>query len=304
MDTALARPESKVDAVEASEDETSSLGTDCSRGGCTGTSRICWLCLAACCLWHTDEAAELAPAQVSALRAEIEAYVAKVDLQGDLHQFELYFRFLETLLSDLSVPQLMLTVPPLEHVLDTGRVKSSGSGLWLEFGVATGQSIQMIARYGRRSSQDGPIKTVIGFDSFDGLPSAWSNHAKGTFARTSSAPPPLPPDCTNVTFVQGLFADSLPAFVKTLDPYPHTRVDLLHIDCDLYESTSTVLSLLSPWLHPGCAIVFDELVNYPGYEAHEARAFFEFLHRRSDLSYRCLGWRYLTAAVELTAAAS
>ena len=148
MDTALARPESKVDAVEASEDEASSLGTDCSRGGCTGTSRICWLCLAACCLWHTDEAAELAPAQVSALRAETEACVAKLDLQGDLHQFELYFRFLETLLSDLSVPQLMLTVPPLEHLLDTGRVKSSGSGLWLEFGVATGQSIQMIARYG------------------------------------------------------------------------------------------------------------------------------------------------------------
>ena len=55
-------------------------------------------------LWHTDEAAELAPAQLSVLRAETEAYVAKVDLQGDLHQFELYFRFLETLLSDLSVP--------------------------------------------------------------------------------------------------------------------------------------------------------------------------------------------------------
>ena len=92
------------------------------------------LCLAACCLWHTDEAAELAPAQVSALRAETEAWVAKLDLQGDLHQFELYFRFLETLLSDLSVPQLMLTVLPLENLLDTGRVKSSGSGLWLSSG--------------------------------------------------------------------------------------------------------------------------------------------------------------------------
>ena len=126
MDTALARPESKVDAVEASEDETSSLGTDCSRDGCTGTSRICWLCLAACCLWHTDEVAELAPAQVSALRAETEAWVAKLDLQGDLHQFELYFRFLETLLSDLSVPQLMLTVPPLEQrIRPLARVRGS-----------------------------------------------------------------------------------------------------------------------------------------------------------------------------------
>ena len=89
----------------------------------------------------------LPPSQVSALPAETEASVAKLDLQGDSHQFELYFRFLETLLSDLSVPQLMLTVPPLEHVLDTGRVKSSGSGLWLEFRVATGQNIRMIARW-------------------------------------------------------------------------------------------------------------------------------------------------------------
>ena len=93
----------------------------------------------------------------------------------------------------------------------------------------------MIARYGRRSSQDGPIKAVIGFDSFDGLLSAWSNHAKGTFARTNSAPPPLPLDCTNVTFVQGLFADSLPAFAIAIasswstfhrgrSPYSETHV--------------------------------------------------------------------------------
>ena len=36
------------------------------------------LCLAACCLWHTDEAAKLAPAQVSALCRQIEAHVAKL----------------------------------------------------------------------------------------------------------------------------------------------------------------------------------------------------------------------------------
>ena len=83
MDVALARPESKADTVEDSEDE--------AEADAQAHRASAGLCLAACCLWHTDEAAELSPAQVSALRAETEAYVAKVDLQGDLHQFELYF---------------------------------------------------------------------------------------------------------------------------------------------------------------------------------------------------------------------
>ena len=83
MDTALARPESKADTVEDSEDE--------AEADAQAHRASAGLCLAACCLWHTDEAAELAPAQVSALRAEIEACVAKFHLQGDVHQFKLHF---------------------------------------------------------------------------------------------------------------------------------------------------------------------------------------------------------------------
>ena len=82
MDTALARPESKVDAVEASEDKPLLSAPIAAEADAQAHRASAGLCLAACCLWHTDEAAELAPAQVSALRAETEAYVAKLD-----HQF-------------------------------------------------------------------------------------------------------------------------------------------------------------------------------------------------------------------------
>jgi hypothetical protein len=50
-----------------------------------------------------------------------------------------------------------------------------------------------------------------------------------------------------------------------------------------------VLELLSDRIIPGTVIVFDELLNYNGYERHEMRALFEFLERRSELAVRWLG---------------
>jgi hypothetical protein len=53
-------------------------------------------------------------------------------------------------------------------------------------------------------------------------------------------------------------------------------VAFVHIDCDLYSSTSFVLSTLAPRLD-GATVAFDELLELPEYEAHEGRAFAEFL---------------------------
>lgn len=55
----------------------------------------------------------------------------------------------------------------------------------------------------------------------------------------------------------------------------------MHIDCDLYGSTRTVLAEAAPWLVPGTVIVFDDLLGYPGYEQHELRAFEEFAGARN-----------------------
>ena len=54
--------------------------------------------------------------------------------------------------------------------------------------------------------------------------------------------------------------------------YPHR-----HIDCDIYSSTRDALSMLADRLAPGALLLFDELVNYPGWREHEAKALWEFL---------------------------
>ncbi len=153
----------------------------------------------------------------------------------------------------------------LEHALS---VAPTG-GMALEFGVYTGTTLKIIAS--RRAAG------VYGFDSFDGLPENWRvGFDSGTFGMDA------PPQVAGAELVVGLFDRSLPAFLA-VHPGP---VDVLHIDADLYSSAATVLCHVGPRLRPGSVVVFDEFFNYPGWEAHEARAWAEYAatHR--------LGFRY------------
>ncbi len=136
-------------------------------------------------------------------------------------------------------------------------------GLVLEFGVYRGDSLRQIARATERE--------VHGFDSFEGLPEDWSWFQKrGRFSLDGRAPAFAEP---NVRIHKGWFDAVLPGFLAE-----HTQpVRLLHIDCDLYRSTQTVLQLLADRIVPGTVIVFDEYLNYPGWEQHEFRAFQEFI---------------------------
>ena len=53
----------------------------------------------------------------------------------------------------------------------------------------------------------------------------------------------------------------------------------VHIDADLYSSADFVLRRLESRLRPGTVIVFDEFFNFPGWQAHEYRAWTEFVER-------------------------
>lgn len=142
----------------------------------------------------------------------------------------------------------------LKHVLSL-----NPQGHAAEFGVYTGATLRMIADH----------MPVTGFDSFDGLPEDWrEGFEKGRFA----CPVPAVP---NADIVVGLFADTLP------DWTPPDQLGLVHIDCDLYSSTKTVLDHLERFLTPGCFIVFDEFHGYPGAGPHvgEWRAWREFVLR-------------------------
>jgi methyltransferase family protein len=135
-------------------------------------------------------------------------------------------------------------------------------GLFLEFGVATGQTISQIAELSQAH--------VFGFDSFEGLPEPWrTGFPKGCF---SGEIPRVP---ANVSIVEGWFSETLPKFTQEHDE----PVAFLHVDCDLYSSTKCIFDLLHPRIGPGCVIVFDEYFNYPGWQNHEHKAFMELVDR-------------------------
>jgi Macrocin-O-methyltransferase (TylF) len=135
-------------------------------------------------------------------------------------------------------------------------------GLFLEFGVNDGTTIRHI-------SSKAPNQKVFGFDSFEGLPESWSGAPIGHFAQ-----PKLPEVGPNVELVKGWFDRSLPPFLDGISDQP---VAFLHVDCDLYSSTQTVLAQLRNNIVSGTIIVFDEYFNYPDWRQHEHRAFQEFV---------------------------
>jgi hypothetical protein len=161
-------------------------------------------------------------------------------------------------------------------VLEAGLGAATVDGLVMEFGVFHGRSLRLLAA-------DSPGR-VHGFDSFEGLPEAWSE-AEG--AGSYSTGGRLPRVAANVELHAGWFEDSLPPFLAT-HPGP---VRLAHVDCDLYSSTRVVLDALAPRFVPGSVLVFDDLLGYPGYEAHELRALDEFAS--------ATGWRYRVLAAAL-----
>ncbi len=141
------------------------------------------------------------------------------------------------------------------------------AGLFLEFGVAGGNSIRQIAA--RTKAQ------VHGFDSFEGLPEDWTGHLerRGAFSQKQQ----LPEVPSNVKLHVGWFDKTLPGFLAA-HPGP---ISLLHIDCDLYGGTKIILDLAGDRLVPGSVVMFDEYFNYPSWRHHEYKAWQEFVSARN-----------------------
>ncbi len=148
-------------------------------------------------------------------------------------------------------------------------------GLVLEFGVEKGASLRHLA-----GLRGGPVH---GFDSFEGLPGDWSGtkEAAGAFTLKGQLPK-VPP---NAELHVGWFDKTLPKFLGAQEG----NCALIHIDCDIYVSTAVVFAQLRDRIKPGTVIVFDEYFNYPGWRAHEYKAFQEFI-AASGMAYRYLGF--------------
>jgi hypothetical protein len=166
-------------------------------------------------------------------------------------------------------------------LLDCAVEAAARSGLFLEFGVHTGKSINYIAE---RTAQ-----TVHGFDSFDGLPEFWRDgYPQGKFAlapKSEDSTRNLPKVRSNVELHVGWFKDTLQPFVAK---HPG-KVSFIHVDCDLYSSAQTIFRELGEQIGSGTVLVFDEYFNFPFWQEYEHKAFREFLQERS-LSYEPLGY--------------
>lgn len=168
---------------------------------------------------------------------------------------------------------------PLDHAL---RLPALPPGVLVECGVYTGTSISKIANAY-------PSRRVYGFDSFQGLPSDWGrpdcSFPAGHFdmqRRTPAVP-------VNVDLRVGWFDETLAPFAAEL-ARSKTPIALLHVDCDIYSSTKSVLEALGPFLVPGSVLVFDELFNYPTFEDHEFKALHEYLFPLPPLAARPFAW--------------
>jgi predicted O-methyltransferase YrrM len=169
-----------------------------------------------------------------------------------------------------------LVFPDRWDLLAHAAAAAPARGLMLEFGVADGGSLRHLAGATGRE--------LHGFDSFEGLPEDWSGtfERKGKFSRGGTVPE-VPPA---VTLHKGWFEETLPRFLAA---HPGEGVAFVHVDCDIYASTVTVLRELAPRLGPGSVLVFDEYFNYPNWQRHEFRAFQEFV-RDTGFSYAYLGF--------------
>ncbi len=147
----------------------------------------------------------------------------------------------------------------LQHIFCSEGLNDTG--LLLEFGVYTGSSINLI-------SEHRPTRPVYGFVSFEGLPENRTVDPKGMYSLGGE----LPAVRSNVHLIKGWFDETLPPFIGE---HPEA-CSFIHIDCDRYSSTKTVLDLLSDRIVPGTVIVFDAFFRYPGWQQHEYRAFMEF----------------------------
>jgi hypothetical protein len=158
-------------------------------------------------------------------------------------------------------------------------------GHYVEFGVFTGGTIRFIAR------RIGP-RTIHGFDSFKGLPEAWSgfNLGRGAFDLRGR----LPRVPNNVRLHRGYFEDSLPPWLQD-NP---GQVAFIHLDCDLYSSTKTVLGFIASRMTSGTVILFDEYFNYANWEQHQFKAFQEFVQEH-DVKYVYLGFARQQVAVRV-----
>lgn len=160
------------------------------------------------------------------------------------------------------------------------KMKNQKDPLLAEFGVFTGMSMSWISKCCDNQQ-------VHGFDTFEGLPEDGVGSDGGVvFTKGHFAIDFDPVSCEQFIYHKGLFQDTLEPFLKS-NPNP---LGLVHIDCDLYSSTSYVLEQIRDRLVSGTVIMLDDFCLYRNYQDFVWKAWFEFVDKNSELE-----WEYISS---------
>ena len=125
---------------------------------------------------------------------------------------------------------------------------------YLEFGVFKGDSIRMWIDLNKSQKS-----RFYGFDTFTGLPENWF---KGFDKNSFSVEGEIPKiEDNRVSFIRGLFQDTLPNFLKS---YERKNRLVVHIDADLYSSSLFVLVSMRHVFQTGDIIIFDDFLDPMG----------------------------------------
>jgi predicted O-methyltransferase YrrM len=165
----------------------------------------------------------------------------------------------------------------------------------LEFGVFEGGSFASMAQ---EIKHNYPLTSLIGFDSWEGLPSetegVWypDRHKKGSFKSSKYAVLEklrllgLRND-PRFQFVDGFFEDSLTEEVRS----KISNLSFVNIDVDIHHSTVLILDFIYPLLRPGVVIYFDDwkdpIDKFEG-KWGEHLAWEEFIEKHPEVKYSTL----------------
>lgn len=142
---------------------------------------------------------------------------------------------------------------------------------YLEFGVFEANSFKWWLK-----SCVNTESRFYGFDTFEGLPEKWGTYGQGEM---SAGLPVI--DDSRGQFVKGLFQDTLPGFLETVD-LKNGKRKIIHLDADLFSSTLFALTSLAPYLKKGDILLFDEF-NVPNHEFLAFKMFSDSFYVKTKL---------------------
>lgn len=179
--------------------------------------------------------------------------------------------FLELKDMDFEQEFLLINNKKFQNYTDTTSDESNHPIIYLEFGVAGGNSIT----YAAKTNQNQKSR-FIGFDSFEGLPENWRNsHKKGAFSTDGKIPETTD---TRIKFVKGWFEDTLDKeisnIIKIIEQNPNSQL-FINMDADIFSATLYVLIKLEKFITKGVIIRFDEFGYL--YDNNEFQAFKSFI---------------------------